>query len=52
MTSLLNDLEESTERERDLQNQMQLLEEEANVIRKNLSRVEQEKEALDFELER
>ena len=52
MSSLLNDLEESTERERDLQNQMQLLEEEANAIRKSLSRVEQEKEALDFELER
>ncbi|XP_071804904.1 uncharacterized protein [Asterias amurensis] len=52
VSSLLNDLEESTERERDLQNQMQLLEEEANAIRKSLSRVEQEKEALDFELER
>ena len=52
VAALLNDLQESTERERDLQHQLQLLEEEANVIRKNLALVEHEKEALDFELER
>ncbi|XP_022083293.1 A-kinase anchor protein 9-like isoform X2 [Acanthaster planci] len=52
VAALLNDLQESTERERDLQHQLQLLEEEANAVRKNLALVEQEKEALDFELER
>ena len=52
MAALLNDLQESTERERDLQHQLQLLEEEANAVRKNLALVEQEKEAPDFELER
>nr|XP_054748432.1 uncharacterized protein LOC129254008 [Lytechinus pictus] len=52
ISALLNDLQESTERERDLQNQLQLVEEESDVIRKNLNEVEQEKEALEFELER
>ncbi|XP_038052439.1 cytadherence high molecular weight protein 2-like [Patiria miniata] len=52
VAALLSDLQESMERERDLQHQLQLVEEEANAIRKNLALVEQEKEALDFELER
>lgn len=52
ISALLNDLQESTERERDLQNQLQLVEEESDVIRKDLNEVEQEKEALEFELER
>ncbi len=52
MASLLNDLQESAERERDLQNQLHLLDEEAAVIRKNIDSIEQDKEALEFELER
>ena len=52
MAALLNDLQESAERERDLQNQLHLLDEEAAVIRKNIDTIETEKEALEFELER
>lgn len=52
IAALLNDLQESTDRERDLQSQLQLVEEESEVLRKSLADVEQEKETIDFELER
>ncbi|XP_071853810.1 uncharacterized protein [Apostichopus japonicus] len=52
IAALLNDLQESTDRERDLQSQLQLVEEEGEVLRKSLADVEQEKETIDFELER
>ena len=50
--ALLNDLQSSSEREHDLQNQLHLLDEEAAVIRKNVDTIEEDKEALEFEMER
>ncbi|XP_071954851.1 uncharacterized protein [Antedon mediterranea] len=52
MSRLINDLQNASEREKDLQNQLQLAEEEADSVRKSISALELDKEAIEFELER
>ncbi|XP_033101514.1 protein SOGA3-like, partial [Anneissia japonica] len=52
MSRLINDLQNASEREKDLQNQLQLAEEEANSVRKTITTLELDKDAIEFELER
>ncbi|XP_070533348.1 uncharacterized protein [Ptychodera flava] len=52
VAALMAELHQKTERECDLQHQLQLVEEEANVMRRKLGEIEQERERLEFELEK
>nr|XP_006818656.1 PREDICTED: trichohyalin-like [Saccoglossus kowalevskii] len=52
VSSLMSELQETIERERDVQHQLQLTEEESAVMRRKLGEIEQERERVDFELEK